>query len=76
MILPWVELISDAGVGIGDWDQLLELLPCLKLIYLPRSFKLLGRDIKTIELLVFCDVLLHHYSACAYFRVHVTGGIN
>ena len=69
MGLPWDEVISNAGVGIDDWDQWLKSLPCLESISLPRSFKFLGGDVKSIELHVFCDASLHGYSACAYFRI-------
>ena len=69
MWLPWDKLISIGEVGIDDWDQWLKSLPCLESISLPRSFKFLGGNVKSIELHVFCDASLHGYSACAYFRI-------
>ena len=59
MGLPWGELISNAMVGIDDWDQWLKSLPCLESIFLPRSFKCPGGDVKSIELHVFCNASLY-----------------
>ena len=72
--LPWDESISVARVGVAEWENWLENLPKLESVSVTRSFKILGKRVKGIELHVFCDASLTGYSACAYFRVEYDDG--
>ena len=68
MGLPWDELMSVTG-GLGKlWIQWLRALPNLEAISFARTFKCTDREVKSIELHVFCDASTDGYGACAYLR--------
>ena len=72
--LAWdTPLMADKGGG-DSWLEWLQALPSLEAVSLARSFKMLDKEVDSIELHVFSDASVIGYGACAYLRVLYVNG--
>ena len=68
------ELDWDDGVG-EKWSHWLQALSELQHVSLERSFTLLDREIKNVELHTFADTSTKSYGGCSYLRVLNVDGL-
>ena len=68
------ELTALSGVG-EKWSHWLQALPELQHMSLERSFTLLDREIKNVELHTFADASTKSYGVCSYLRVLYVDGL-